>query len=54
MWGSSEFGLEAPVDLDGLPLHVVKKANATEAHYGEMSGGQPWIRKNDPKFEFFV
>jgi hypothetical protein len=54
MWGSSEYGLEAPVDLDGLPLHVVKKANATEAHYGEMSGGQPWIRKNDPKFEFFV
>jgi len=43
MWGSSEYGLEAPPDLDGVPLHVVKRANATDGHYGEMSGGQPWV-----------
>lgn len=43
LWGSEEYGLEAPLDLDGVPLHIVKKANATEAHYGEMSGGQPWV-----------
>lgn len=48
MWGSAEYGLEAPVDLDGVPLHVVKTANATEGHYGEMSGGQPWVFKSNP------
>jgi len=50
LWGSEEYGLEAPVDLDGVPLHVVKKSNATEGHYGEMSGGQPWVitTKKDP------
>jgi hypothetical protein len=42
-WGSAEYGLEAPIDVTGLPLHVVKKANATDGHYGEMSGGQPWV-----------
>merc|ERR1711957_126888 len=48
-WGSSEYGLEAPIDLDQVPLHVVKTANATEGHYGEMSGGQSWVLFNDPK-----
>ena len=43
LWGSDEYGLEAPVDLTGVPLHVVKTANATWGHYGEMSGGQPWV-----------
>ena len=38
LWGSEEFGLEAPVNLDGIPLYVVKKSNATDGHYGEMSG----------------
>jgi len=42
-WGGSEYGLEAPVNLTGVPLHIVKTANATEGHYGEMSGGQPWV-----------
>ena len=54
MWGSSDYGLEAPMDLDGIPLHVVKTANATEEHYGEMAGGQPWVLKNTPHFEFLV
>jgi hypothetical protein len=45
-WGGSEYGLEAPLDLDGVPLHVVKTSNATEGHYGEMSGGQPWVIVN--------
>lgn len=48
-WGSSEYGLTPPVDVDGLTLHVVKTANATEGHYGEMSGGQPWVLTNDNK-----
>lgn len=43
MWGSADYGLEAPRNLTGVPLHVVKVANATHAHYGEMSGTQPWV-----------
>ena len=43
LWGSAEQGLEAPYDLTGVPLHVVKTANATWGHYGEMAGGQPWV-----------
>jgi hypothetical protein len=43
VWGSKEYGLEPPVDLDGVPLYIEKKSNATEGHYGEMSGGQPWV-----------
>jgi len=43
MWGSSEYGLEPPVDIDGLTLHLKKRCNATDGHYGEMAGGQPWI-----------
>eukprot|EP00658_Telonema_sp_P-2_P069144 TRINITY_DN5822_c0_g1_i8.p1 TRINITY_DN5822_c0_g1~~TRINITY_DN5822_c0_g1_i8.p1 ORF type:complete len:381 (+),score=61.25 TRINITY_DN5822_c0_g1_i8:452-1594(+) len=42
-WGPAEFGLEAPPDLTGWPLHMVKTANATWGHYGEMAGGQPWV-----------
>ena len=34
---------EPPINLEGVPLHVVKIANATEGHYGEMAGGQPWV-----------
>ena len=37
------WGLEQPPDLTGFPLHVVKTANATTGHYGEMSGAQPWV-----------
>lgn len=43
MWGSSDNGLEAPINVDGLPLHMVKTSNATWGHYGEMAGGQPWV-----------
>lgn len=42
-WGAAEYGLEPPVDLAGVPLHIVKTANATYGHYGEMAGGQPWV-----------
>ena len=42
-WGDAEFGLEPPPDVDGVPLHIVKTANATWGHYGEMAGGQPWV-----------
>ena len=42
-WGGKEFSLEPPIDLDGVPLHMVKTANATYGHYGEMAGGQPWV-----------
>ena len=42
-WGDARWGLELPPDLTGFPLHVVKTANATNGHYGEMSGSQPWV-----------
>ena len=42
-WGSADYGLEPPRDFTGVPLHVVKVCNATGGHYGEMSGGQPWV-----------
>ena len=35
LWGGGQYGLEAPVDLEGVPLHIVKRANATLGHYGE-------------------
>ena len=37
------YGLAPTLDLTGVPLHVVKTANATWGHYGEMAGGQPWV-----------
>jgi len=42
-WGDAEYGLEPPLDVDGLTLHMVKTSNATYGHYGEMAGGQPWV-----------
>ena len=42
-WGDAAFGLEAPLNLTGVPLHMVKTCNATFEHYGEMAGGQPWV-----------
>jgi len=42
-WGDAKFGLEPPVDVDGVPLHMVKTSNATWGHYGDMAGGQPWV-----------
>ena len=42
-WGSEKFGLEAPPNLKGVPLHMVKRSNGTIGHYGEMAGGQPWV-----------
>jgi len=42
-WGDAEFGLEPPVNVTGLTLHMVKTSNATYMHYGEMAGGQPWV-----------
>jgi len=40
LWGSREHGLEPPPNLDGIMLHVVKTANATYGHHGEMAHGQ--------------
>ena len=46
-WGDDKgygvFGLEPPVNVTGVPLHMVKTSNATWGHYGEMAGGQPWV-----------
>lgn len=42
-WGSAEFGLEAALNLTDVPLHMVKMANASRGHYGEMAGGQPFV-----------
>jgi len=39
LWGSKEHGLEAPYSggADGIDIHVVKTANATYGHHGEMA-----------------
>ena len=47
LWGNG-FGLEKPINLTGVPLHMIKKCNGTyngraQGHYGEMAGGQPWV-----------
>lgn len=42
VWGSPKDGLEVPLNLTGVPLHMVKRSNATYGHYGEMAGGQPF------------
>ena len=47
MWGDAKYGLEPPVEMEGLPLHLVKGSNATNGHYGEMAGGQPWVLTTD-------
>lgn len=39
MWGSKAYGLESPVNLTGVPLHMVKTSNSSIGHYGEMAGG---------------
>jgi len=47
LWGDEALGLEAPADVDGVPLHIVKKTNATFGHYGEMSGTRTWGMARD-------
>lgn len=37
LWGSPEFGLEAPPNVTGYVLGSVKKSNATFGHHGEMA-----------------
>jgi len=40
LWGSPEHGLEAPIDISNITLRVVKRANATYGHHGEMAHGE--------------
>jgi len=40
LWGSPEFGLEPPPNVNGLMLHSVKTSNATYGHHGEMAWQQ--------------
>jgi hypothetical protein len=42
LWGSAEHGLVAPINTTGVPLFILKTANASNGHYGEMAGGQPF------------
>ena len=44
LWGSAEHGLVAPVNTSKVPLFILKTANATNGHYGEMAGGQPFCQ----------
>mmetsp|Transcript_145113 Transcript_145113/g.404305 ORF Transcript_145113/g.404305 Transcript_145113/m.404305 type:complete len:785 (-) Transcript_145113:188-2542(-) len=37
LWGSAEYGLEAPPDTSGYVLGAVKTSNATHGHHGEMA-----------------
>jgi hypothetical protein len=40
LWGSTADGLEAPFDISNITLRVVKRANATYGHHGEMAHGE--------------
>ena len=31
------------MDIEGVPIFILKTANADNGHYGEMAGGQPFI-----------
>ena len=42
LWGSPEQGLVPPVNTTNVPLFILKTANATIGHYGDMAGGQPF------------
>jgi len=46
LWGSTDQGLEPPLNLTGVPLFIIKTSNATIGHYGEMAGGQPFCEAN--------
>ena len=41
LWGSPEYGLEEPVDLNGRMLYAIKTSNASFGHHGEMS----WLQQ---------
>ena len=43
LWGSAEYGLEPPPDVNGLMLHTVKTSNATWGHHGEMAWQQMFV-----------
>lgn len=40
LWGSPEYGLTPPPNLNGVTLRIVKTSNATYGHHGEMAHGQ--------------
>jgi hypothetical protein len=40
LWGSASDGLEEPFDISNITLRVVKRANATYGHHGEMAHGE--------------
>ena len=40
VWGDPADGFEAPPNLTGVLLYVVKRANGTYAHHGEMAHGE--------------
>ena len=40
LWGDAAQGLEAPPRIDGRTLQIVKRANATAGHHGEMAHSQ--------------
>ena len=40
VWGAPEHGLEAPPNVRDVTLRVVKRANGTYGHHGEMAHGE--------------
>ena len=40
LWGNPEDGLEKPFDISDIVLRVVKRANGTYGHHGEMAHGE--------------
>ena len=48
VWGRAVDGLEPPPDLAGVVLRIVKRANATFGHHGEMAHGEIYYVDAEP------
>jgi hypothetical protein len=53
LWGSAEFGLEAPPDVSSQKLHAIKTSFANDGHHGEMAWLQTYY-VNDVVNELLV
>ena len=49
VWGAEKYGLEPPPDVSKMVLRVVKRANATHGHHGEMAHGEIYYVQSPAK-----
>ena len=40
LWGSPDFGLEPPPNLEGVTMHTIKTSDATYGHHGQTRLGE--------------